>query len=228
MKKLKSLNYVLNYTDYYKHKKIVDTVMNECYSELRNQIEADEMIMLIKNSDFFDLLILSMNNICDDMLYNSFIHGKNHVERVCILSYALCILRNLSYDDINLCLYAAKYHDIGRRNDGQDPEHGMRGADLFERMNVPIDETSKMIVSAVIYEHSLDNIDETGRYKEIFEETEKYNRFLLILNILKDADALDRFRLYKSSLNIDFLRLEESRLMVKAACMLYCVYENIC
>ena len=47
-----------------------------------------------------------------------------------------------------------------------------------------------------------------------------------LLDIVKDADALDRFRLSAHSLNPRFLRTESAKSMIQAAFELFCCSKN--
>ena len=55
---------------------------------------------------------------------------------------------------------------------------------------------------------------------------EKYTMCKKLLDIVKDADALDRFRLSAHSLHPRFLRTESAKSMIQAAFELFCCSKN--
>lgn len=107
---------------------------------------------------------------------------------------------------------AAIYHDIGRTNDFIDKNHGIESYKIYKK-----EKKENKVVKFLIEQHCID--DETSLKilkKEFHEEKDIIE---LLYKILKDADALDRTRFgwCKDGLNIDYLRLDESRDIVPIA-----------
>lgn len=158
-------------------------------------------------------------------------------------------------DNLKKILFdAALYHDIGRVNDNEDTIHGLISANLFfetfkDNKFYKDDVNYKCLLSALMSAHSINDLD----YMRILEDSANnndllfYNRetrcfelgpelkeisdkiYPLLLSILKDADALDRARFGKwdlVSLNVSYLRLEESTELVAFATELNALYYN--
>ncbi|MBI2630580.1 HD domain-containing protein [Candidatus Pacearchaeota archaeon] len=117
------------------------------------------------------------------------IHGKSHALRVILFTYLLCILNNIS--DYKKYLIAASIHDIARVSDNYDPNHGERASKWFlENKNIFCDikkeDVEEIAISVKYHEVEYDSIS-----------TDILLKFGSMINILKCADALDRFRLPK-------------------------------
>lgn len=139
-------------------------------------------------------------------------HDKLHTLRVLYNAACLCTLKNLSVDDTSTILNACLYHDIGRINDKEDSTHGKRSKIIFNQC-----EDFNEEVEFLIKYHCLD--DKLGHdFIEKSPFSDK-NKLTLMYNIIKDADALDRFRFGIRNLNIDFIRLEESKKLMLFARM---------
>lgn len=142
-----------------------------------------------------------------DFAQDSSVHGKEHTARVLLLSLILSELLNLSQSDRKLLSTAAIYHDTKRVNDNVDIEHGYHSSQYYQSHIQKPDPT----VSFLIEYHC--RPDDEG-----FEEI-KRNRVLsknrtksqLLFNLFKDADALDRVRFGLLDLDLNQLRLPESK-----------------
>ena len=117
------------------------------------------------------------------------IHGISHIVRVMINSLVLCQLIQCPYIEV---LIAAALHDIRRQNDKGDKDHGKRSANWFRRnyRSIPFTKDLKSseikTVEMIISYHD-------APIKSIPVSCK--NRGLI--NILRAADALDRYRLPK-------------------------------
>src|SRR3989338_5013813 len=60
------------------------------------------------------------------------LHGITHVKTVC--EFAIEIAKVECPDRLDEVMIAAYFHDIGRVDDGHDPEHGIIGARIAERL----------------------------------------------------------------------------------------------
>ncbi len=152
--------------------------------------------------------------------FPSEIHGILHTQRVLLHLLILCDLLKLSHNEKKILCTAAMYHDLGRVHDYEDLTHGVRSRKIYES-NV---EYPSPVVSFLIEYHS--RPDEDG-----FKEIENNPRLsgdkelvILLYNVFKDADALDRVRLGLRDLDLNYLRLPESKRLTKIARLLL---ENI-
>lgn len=130
-------------------------------------------------------------------------HEALHSLRV--LLYALIIAEMLGVKRMQQIMLAeaAAYHDIGRKTDSIEPEHGAASRKIYEK------ESSWNGISAFAVEHHCTS-DEAA--KKIAEESFKTPKDALrILWILKDADALDRLRFGFPSQSGDALDIKQLR-----------------
>jgi hypothetical protein len=141
-------------------------------------------------------------------------HTKNHCARVLLLALLIGHKKNLSAEEKNALAMAAVFHDSRRLDDGIDKGHGLRAAvyykDFCIEHDLPFDEKTYYI----IYYHDQD--DSVG-LAEIKKSSTLHERAVLLYQIFKDADALDRFRLGPNALDEKFLRTEEARQLVDLA-----------
>lgn len=210
-------------TNWLRSMEITDLILTSYYPDirLRQQLSAADVLELLRRSSFSGLFIASMNILRTDVLYKSRIHGQRHIERTAILSGCLALLLGLSEREFLLCLEAAKYHDTGRILDGEDPEHGRRSARKIPDLCRSYTETEQTLLQAVITAHSLPDREELPVFRYYCKnDIEAYRKYRSMIKILKDADALDRFRLSCHSLDIRYLRLNESHRLLRAACEL--------
>lgn len=148
--------------------------------------------------------------------HNTSTHGESHTARV--LANALLIaeeMDSLSDSQIEVLAMAAVFHDCGRLGDSVETGHGKRSAEIAlesEYVKAYFNGNDKKVLSAIISCHDID--DEKGEkcieenVPESYKETAK-----LLYYILKDADALDRYRLsgYRYEFDYNLLRLEGSK-----------------
>lgn len=164
--------------------------LNIILSTLSNNINRISKIDII--IDAIDLEYLK-NNVPDISLFQNnklycSLHGIMHTTRVMFYSLIIAKILNIDY---TLPVFIASMHDIARQNDKTDIEHGKR-ASLFISDNINNKFVKynlyKDIINFVITNHniSIDNIASSIPVEQMF-----------YLNILKTADALDRFRLPK-------------------------------
>lgn len=153
-------------------------------------------------------------------LFESHIHGPGHIERT-MCHGALCAQsEGLSPEDTRLLLYACSYHDVGRRDDSLDNEHGYRSSLRLAELTGCTGEELKILKGAV---------DAHARNEERLRPVvESYhpadlNRALTIATLLKDADGLDRVRIW--DLDPSYLRRESSKARAGFALELYRRYQ---
>lgn len=219
------LNAVFQHDDWTEEEIISELLMKIEYPDLslEKQHPLRFLIEIAQSHAMFPFFIDSMNQLNEQMLYNSRVHGKSHVEQTAFFSFLLCISEKLDSYETKLCIESAKYHDIGRLSDGEDPLHGLIGAKRYTAQSTEkngFTEEDIQIIAFIIASHS---VDETNAYKFIEHlftiPKENYMLCKKILDTVKDA--LDRFRLSAHSSNIGFLRTESAEMMIRAAFELY-------
>ena len=125
-------------------------------------------------------------------------------------------------EDTKLLLTACSYHDIGRIDDSLDDDHGRRSSEKLPSV-ISLSSEDMAIVQAAIYSHSIDD----SRMENViasFGILDKA-RAIRIAKMLKDADALDRVRVY--DLDPNYLRFPCSCQYVNFANSLYSYYRNL-
>ncbi|MCD8051257.1 MAG: HD domain-containing protein [Clostridiales bacterium] len=157
----------------------------------------------------------------DSVLFASPIHGPGHIYRT-LCHGAFCALEEpLSPADTRLLLLACAYHDIGRENDTLDELHGWRSAQRLPDITGLTGEELKL-VQAAVDAHSRDE-------SALVPTVECYHladldRGLTLATLLKDADGLDRVRIW--DLDPAYLRREASRQRAAFAKELYLRYQR--
>lgn len=115
------------------------------------------------------------------------LHGINHGFRTSLYAWILLQLipeeKQLTSKEAISFLQAAMLHDVRRINDNADPEHGRRTAIWLGEQELGIDQSALAAVAL----HADEDILPDASSKD-----------LLLLEILKTADALDRYRLPKA------------------------------
>jgi hypothetical protein len=128
-------------------------------------------------------------------------------------------LEKFSVEDRDLFCLAALYHDIGRINDGYDPDHGIASYDklIKEKMMELSDQPEHEILKFLIQNHA---IPDQSAYKKLnYYELSDVDRTLRLYDAFKDADGLDRVRI--RDLNPEYLRTNSAHRLLLAAHQLY-------
>ena len=180
---------------------------------LGKQISFEKAIQSLKDSGEYDEFYDFDSSICSDYYQyrGSKLHGFNHTRRVCLNARLIANMEGFSPEDKKVLLFAAKYHDIGRKNDFEDSEHGQNSAEKLEinRLLDVFSDDDKDLIKFIVREHCLSkkqNDFDLGLLPD--EKKERYTR---MLSVLKDADKLDRVRLGK------FDGLDTSRLLLASS-----------
>jgi len=126
------------------------------------------------------------------------IHGVLHGARVSLLAGLLAEQQGLDHDQTTVLVAAAAVHDCRRRDDRDDPGHGARAATWFQRHQDAVlaltgaptpclravrDAATAISLHDVPYEHFTPPQDRL------------YRRSRVLVDLLRAADALDRYRL---------------------------------
>lgn len=193
-------------------------IMKKYYSQNKIKRVTYTFFRKVINDTKFEIFQNHINELNDKLLYCSQVHGYKHVLNVSLFSYLIACNEKLDISDLDIILEIALYHDIGRDNDKEDSEHGQRGAQkMIEQMSKYSD---CMIIPAVIHAHSLSDDEAKRVFLQYNLEESQYKRYIKFLTIIKDADALDRFRLRSDSLKTKYLRIEYSKELISLACAL--------
>ena len=155
-----------------------------------------------------------------DALYQSPIHGPGHIERT-MLHGAFCAMEEpLGMEDAALLLECCAYHDVGRVHDSLDYAHGHRSAQALDRLTGRSGEELTMMMAAVDAHSRPDaQLEDTLRRHQPAD----WDRTLTLAQLLKDADGLDRVRIW--DLDVRYLRRAASRQREDFAEYLFQVYQ---
>ena len=130
------------------------------------------------------------------------IHGIPHIKRVLYLAEQISSHYDLTGEEEQILALAVCYHDIGRVHNEVDRKHGMLSCvklcnlGLLDAVNLSNED--KDLILRLITAHCLDDSAFVGTEREA-----------LLFRILKDADGLDRVRIF--DLDPFYLRLDESK-----------------
>ncbi len=176
---------------------------------------------LLRQWSYYPLLITTLEDLKQEALFVSQMHGLGHIERT-ILQGGFCAMdQQLSKEDTLLLLTACSYHDVGRINDWVDDLHGHRSAQQLDRLTSYRGEDLLLLQGAV---------DAHSRRDVVLEEIlTQYGaadrlRAIRLAKLLKDADGLDRARL--GDLDPRYLRFDASRRRVALAEAVYAAYQR--
>lgn len=122
------------------------------------------------------------------------IHGMRHLLRTEILATLLGNLHKLNRRKIQNLKIAAVLHDIRRRNDKKDPFHGQRSAEWFLKNLPRIKEFFRLSISSIDMEEIYYTIYFHEKSYNKIDSTANYKKYKIIVDLLKTADALDRYR----------------------------------
>lgn len=125
------------------------------------------------------------------------IHGVRHQARVCLLADLLAQHHQLSQDDAAALCLAAAVHDCRRHHDRDDPGHGQRSATWFQDYSG----TVLTVLDQDLPTRSLDQAVVAPSLHDVPYEaftpsqSRAYQQGPHLVDLLKAADALDRYRL---------------------------------
>ncbi len=172
--------------------------------------------------EYYPIYEAAMKNLNHDVLYKSYMHGVGHIHRVMLLGALLCMLENLNEEDTRLAMEACSYHDTGRIDDSLDDGHGARSAANVQRITGR-DGDDLAILRAAMTVHSISD----ARRAQVMEAcaVEDIVRGNRITSILKDADGLDRVRIW--DLDTKYLRTDSAQQLVEFSYALCYTYHKI-
>jgi len=106
-----------------------------------------------------------------------------------------------------LLITAALFHDIGRDNDGVCEEHGMKSVEKMRYLNLTLcDRETAAILEFIVTFHCIGDDKAFAALGSIPPGWRE--RAWRLLGLLKDADGLDRVRIY--DLDVRYLRNPEA------------------
>lgn len=140
-------------------------------------------------------------------------HSVEHMEKVLIFANKLATDENLNEKDRKLLLISAILHDIGRKDDKPSKDHAIAGAkivkhiqkELMLRFDLKEDEIG--MIQTIIGFHNTPYFKSPENTKYMIGKLIMDNKFmkgynsdrmLKLCELLKDADALDRYRFAES------------------------------
>ncbi len=138
--------------------------------------------------------------LAEPQLFDS-LHGVRHAMRTAALAALLAEATELNEDDTATLVLAAAIHDCRRRHDKEDPGHGSRAA-AWLTANVPLvwgRFTLRMTPEAVVKAVIAARLHDVTYSDFSSEDRADHARAEHISDLLKAADALDRYRLPKLS-----------------------------
>lgn len=167
------------------------------------------------------LFLQTLTALNYDALYQSPIHGPGHIERT-MLHGAFCAMEEpLSLADTALLLECCAYHDVGRVNDALDENHGYRSSKQLAQLTGRTGQELVMMTAAVDA-HSRPESELIPTLKRY--ELQDWDRAFTLTQLLKDADGLDRVRIW--DLDVRHLRRQASRQREDFAEYLFQVYQQ--
>ena len=183
----------------------------------RGLLAENEKINALMKSPYATELLLAYSTLKRGELYESWIHGQGHIERVMLLGALIAMGEGFSMEDTRLALFACSYHDIGRSNDRRDDDHGTVSAELILSRNlveiIPgLSDRDLAILQAAIATHSMHDSALEANERKFGVAEEDHERCRRICWCLKDADNMDRVRL--NDLDPKYLRHKSSKGMV--------------
>ena len=176
----------------------------------------------LMDSPYGDALMEAYENLRVDALFRSDGHGVGHIERAMLFGALIAQNEKLDEEMTHLLLLCCSYHDVGRTDDRYDLEHGKKSAEKIERGELRTLFSRPKLAEAAIHAHAIPD-SEMASVRALYGNPDEED-YLLLTRCLKDADNLDRVRLY--DLDVRFLRFPGSRAMGELAYDLYEDYER--
>ena len=141
------------------------------------------------------------------------IHGKAHCARVLLDVMLIARLRGLSREDEQLLAEAALYHDVGRTADGGDRLHGAIASKKYKKARKGADPVTLFLMKYHCRPDE-EGYEAIARIPGLRGQEDRARR---LLDVFKDADALDRVRLGAYETDWEQFRTEEGRQLPLAA-----------
>lgn len=134
-------------------------------------------------------------------------HTKEHCSRALLYALLISSQMDLSDDETEVLCMASVFHDSRRQDDWYDVGHGQRAAEYYREYCKQLEIRYDPRCYDIMYYHDRDdNLGITA-----MENQGSLTHEVLLYQIFKDADALDRFRLRSNGLDVAFLRTEVAK-----------------
>lgn len=184
------------------------------------QLDIRDVIKELEEKGKFKEFLIRDSEIEEDNLqYQSYLHGTNHTRRVAFFATILYELGELDSKDKAVLMAAVQYHDIGRKNDCEDKQHGTSSVKKLEENSDILrqfDKEDRELIKFMMEQHSKSKKENEEAIARL--DDEKKERYQNLLNYMKDSDKLDRVRLGKyDGLDVSRLSLPMSKRLVKVA-----------
>ncbi|MDD3364616.1 MAG: HD domain-containing protein [Syntrophomonas sp.] len=210
------LNHIISYDDNRSKKEI------KVKPHKVEQVETMNLINLLEfDTELRAAGIIQQYNSYSEQINNEWfhnpqgIHALSHTKRVLLLSLIISYLEKYNEEDRNLLCLASIYHDIGRKTDGYDPDHGIASYDklINENLLELANHQDQEILKFLVQNHA---IPDQSAYKKLNRyDIIDVDRTLRLYDAFKDADGLDRVRI--KDLNPEYLRTGSAHRLLLAA-----------
>lgn len=164
-----------------------------------------------------------LNEHVDFQLKTSEKHTKEHCARVLLYCLMIADQMNISSAEKEILCMAAVFHDSRRQDDWLDVGHGQRAADYYRDYSKSGKLPFRQLCYDIMAYHDRDDALGIDALKKL--EASEPNAVLLY-QIFKDADALDRFRLGPGGLDTKYLRTEAAKSLYPYAKMVWEQYSD--
>lgn len=139
-------------------------------------------------------------------------HTKEHCARVLLFCLLFAQRENLSEQDADALAMAACFHDSRRINDGLDIGHGHRAAKYYCTWCAEHEYVlDARVVFIMAYHEQNDKLGKAALQRKFPDDPNA----VLLYQLFKDADALDRFRLGPEGLDVNYLRTSYAKELVE-------------
>jgi len=185
---------------------------------------------------YFNKHKLSLENFVkfDQKLYNDY-NNLDHSERVLLFATYIAIAENVTPRGIQVLIDSAKLHDVGKTSFVSDLSHGQKGADLIKKYNLTNFEKNNdfMAVLALVDAHSAYDKNVEGILNKYEIDLTNYEKVKKLCYILKDAELLDKVRVFnlpnitqEDLPKVSMLRTKSAKTGIVAAFELLEFYNN--
>lgn len=149
-------------------------------------------------SDWLSSLAISPEWFLEPKLLDS-LHGLRHLWRSAFMSLYLAKAIDLDKKQTKLAVMAALLHDIRREDDKGDEGHAIRSAAWFRKNATMIARAwnTKFTSDDIVAIETAIVLHETPYNKFTGKQQALYDQYSTLVDIIKTADALDRYRLPK-------------------------------
>lgn len=158
-----------------------------------------------------DLSCLPVGDWYESLDVSLGIHGISHAVRVSLFAFVIAAHSHLSEREQRFIAVAGLLHDVSRRHDQHDENHGLRASTRLAEFSSLVSGLDEVTLAKVIRMHD-------DAYEQLDQDPD-YRGHAVYVDILKAADALDRYRLPKLKwwLDEDRLRLTLPSWLVSSA-----------